>query len=178
MEIWSLGGRDRPEGAKNRFLAGQKTNSAGNGEKWKKSASRVANPARRKGGRGGRRGGEEPVEPASPWLVGKARKGKEMGRMEMARGGRGGVGSGEIFGVMGGEGRGGGPRRTWGPLVRAGNFQKARDLVAGDAPGGGRAHLRPLRIFFSLLAPLFFLLERGSLLPISNCNCKGGGWFS
>ena len=94
----------------------------------------------RQAGMGGRSGGEELAEAPA----------KANGERKERR---------EIFG--GKQGEGGGPRWTWGLLVRAGNFQRARDRVAGEPPGEG-AHVQrnaSLPGFFFLL---FCLLERGS----------------
>ena len=89
--------------------------------------------------------------------------------MEMARERSG---SGEIFGGRGGEAGhvGRGP-----PLSLPEISRRPRDLVAGDAPGGEGAHLRPLRIFFRSGPSVFPFGER---VPFSPFPVQGGWWLS
>ena len=105
---------------------------------------------------GGRSGGEELAEAPA----------KANGERKERR---------EIFG--GKQGEGGGPRWTWGLLVRAGNFQRARDLVAGEPPGEG-AHVQrnaSLPGFFFLL--FYFAFWREGPLPISGANLIYYFWW-
>lgn len=130
----------RPESTKNRFLAGQRTKLS--------TASRGASPESREE----RKGGEEDAAERKRWSLALAGKGKEM---EMARGRRG-VGAARFLGAKGGEGR----RATSavGPACQGWKFREGPGIEWLGRPREGRAHLRPLRIFY-VLTPLFSLLR-------------------
>lgn len=134
----------------------------------KKSASRGENPESREAGTGGRRGGEEPVEPHPGW------QGKESGRKWAWKWREREEGEEWERRDFWGQGRGVGAGHVGrGTALSGPEFsRRPRDLVAGEAPGGW-GHLRSLRIF-SVLAPLFILLERGSLFSHFRCRVVGG----